>query len=491
MSAQQSTILKRFSILIVCVITLMGAVFIAITYFSTRTYHEAGTQLLNKEVAAHIAKFASPFEGGGVNKAKADSVFYNAMVISPSAEVYFLDTSGKVIAYHAAKKEILEWHVGLPAILRYISSGGEEYIKGTDPRNPSDERIFSASRVIEDGKLIGYIYVIFGSKESESLASVLFGRHGLNLGILAFITITGLSVIICLVYLRGIRKEYRQTIGILSHFERGDFHARFPVSGNRELKPVAHAFNKMADLLSSSINRLKMSEQERKTFIATISHDLRTPLAIARGYAETLILNNNANTTPDSQADEYSKLIHSKILLLENRVSQLFELSRMDAVEFNPRFEPFVPAEIVQEQVNSFQLIAQERSVQLGCSECVQHVWIRGDIGMFERVVQNLVDNAVKNTSAGGLVEASITAEENALLFRITNEGIPLSSALLAWINESAEAGSVTAERPARLGLGLMIVKRILQLHQSHLEVESSQGKNVFSWRMPLYRLPG
>jgi uncharacterized membrane protein len=90
---------KRISILVFSLITVLGLLFILLTYLATTHYHQASTQLLNREVAAHIAKFTSPFESDGINKRKADSVFHDAMVISPSAEVYFLDTTGKVIAY--------------------------------------------------------------------------------------------------------------------------------------------------------------------------------------------------------------------------------------------------------------------------------------------------------------------------------------------------------------------------------------------------------
>ena len=103
MKQRKFSIIRRIAILIFVLITVMCTLFMVITYFATIHFYEASTQLLNKDVAGHIAKFSSPFEPGGINKAKADSVFQNAMVISPSDEVYFLDTTGKVVAFHAPK----------------------------------------------------------------------------------------------------------------------------------------------------------------------------------------------------------------------------------------------------------------------------------------------------------------------------------------------------------------------------------------------------
>ena len=128
-----------------------------ITYFSTVNCHEASTQLLNKDVAAHIAKLTSPFTIKGIDKKKADSVFYDAMVLSPSAEVYFLDTVGKVIAYHADENDIKQWTLPLDNIKKLIASQGKEYIKSTDQRDPGNSKIFSAAEVYNGSQLLGYI----------------------------------------------------------------------------------------------------------------------------------------------------------------------------------------------------------------------------------------------------------------------------------------------------------------------------------------------
>ncbi len=147
MKAKKFTIFRRISILFFTIITALCLLFIGITYYSTTNYHQASTQLLNKDVAAHIAKFTSPFENDGINKQKADSVFHDAMVISPSAEVYFLDTVGKVIAFHLNENKIEQWQLPLQNIKELIASKGEKYITGPDPRDPTNPKIFSAAEV--------------------------------------------------------------------------------------------------------------------------------------------------------------------------------------------------------------------------------------------------------------------------------------------------------------------------------------------------------
>ncbi|MEJ7585925.1 MAG: HAMP domain-containing sensor histidine kinase [Ferruginibacter sp.] len=464
----------------------MAVLFILITYLATSYYHDASTQLLNKDVAAHIAKFTSPFTSSGISREKADSVFQDAMVLSPAAEVYFLDTTGKVLYFHASEKEIREWQVDLATLTKYISTKGAIYLKATDPKDPANDKIFSAAEVNNQRKKLGYIYVIFGSKHSENIVSFLFGSHVLRLAIQAFIVIILFSLILSLIYLKRVSRNFQLMIGVLERFEAGEYTARFDSNSNNELQPVTTAFNKMADLLSSSIEKLKMTEQERKDFIATISHDLRTPLSIARGYAETLALKTSKAELTAAEKLQYSQLIYNKIVHIENMVKQLFELTKIDAIEFKPSREPFVLSEIVQESVDTFQMLAAEKNVNLRCSRCNEHIWVNADVGMMERVIQNLTDNALKNTFPGGSVDIEINSDANLVIFKITNDGAELSQSLYNWIKDFNESVTSVAGRPKKAGLGLLIVQKILHLHNSILSFAREDNKNIFSFALPI-----
>jgi signal transduction histidine kinase len=488
MKPKKITIFRRIAALIFILITGLGLLFMSITYLSTTTYHEASTQLLNKDVAAHIAKFTSPFEGEKVNPRKADSVFYNAMVINPSAEVYFLDTNGKVMAYHSPKKEIRLWTVPLRPIKEYIGKKGAIFIRGADPKDLHQKKIFSASEVKSANKKLGYIYVILGSKKSQGLVDILYGNHIMKLAITAFIAVILLSVFLSILYLKRMQKSFLRMITVVERFERGDYTARFNLNEKDELLPVTQAFNKMADLLSTTITKLTKSEEERKTFIATISHDLRTPLSIARGYTETLMLKRETGDVTKEEQKHYSQLIYNKMLQIENMVKQLFELSKMESIEFKPKFEPFVLSEIVDESVNTFQMMAKERKVGLECVQCLQHVWVNADIRMMERVIQNLVENALKSTPEGGKVIASILTDGNSVIFKVENSGNPLPHDLLRWVNQFESDKELMNNRPAKLGLGLLIVKKILLLHTSNLSAGYENGSNIFSFSLPLYK---
>jgi signal transduction histidine kinase len=491
MKEVQFNIFRRMAILVFSLITVLGALFTAITYLATTNYHQASTQLLNKDVADHIAKFTSPFDKNGINKQKADSVFEDAMVLSPSSEVYFLDTAGTVIAYHAPQKDIRLWRIPLTNIHQYIAANGRHYIKAPDPKDPLHLKIFSAAEVYVQNQKLGYIYVILNSKSSESIMGTLLGSHVGNLAVKAFATIIVLSLLISILYLMRLRKSFNRMADVLRRFEDGDYTVRFQTKKQDELALVGHAFNNMADLLLQNINNLKKSEQDRKDFIAIISHDLRTPLAIVRGYAETLLIRKNTKEISDEQRHEYVQLILHKIHQVEIMVRQLFELSRIEAAEFKPNKEPFVLSEIVQEIINTFQLAAAEKGVSLRCTQCQYHVWVHADVSMIERAVQNLIENALKSTPAGGTIQVSIVLDANHLVFSIANTGNPMPDDLIQWINTFKEDNSLLRKRPAKLGLGLLIVQKILLLHDSSLEAYTQEGtRNIFTFPIPVYTVP-
>ena len=486
MKTKKITIFRRIGILFFILITVLCLLFMALSYFLTTNFHQASTQLLNKEVAAHIAEFTSPFEKNGINKAKADSVFKNAMVLSPGAEIYFLDTAGKVMAFYAPKDEIKLWTIPLKNIKKLIASKGEIYIKSPDPKDIANPKIFSAAEVKGKSGNLGFIYVILRS--NKNVTEMLYFSYITKLLIIAFCVIIVLSIIFSFIYLNRMQRGFNRVIGVLEKFQNGDLAARFQIKEDDEWAPVTLAFNIMADMLSDNINRLTRSVKERKDFIINISHDLKTPLAVARGYTESLSIKNVNHELSKSEQEEYVQIILDKIQQVDIMVNQLFELSRMDSVEFAPAREPFVLSEIVQETVNNFQLNASQKGVFLKCTQCQYHVWINADISLMERAVQNLINDAIDNTDQHETIQVSMEVVNNELIFKLHYIGNLLQQDLLQWLNNSREESTLQANFITTSGIRFLIVKKILQLHGSSLKAFTDNNTgNIFTFSVPIY----
>ncbi len=425
MSTSPFVLFRRIYLVVFLLIALLGIVFTGITYLATTSFYETSTQLLNKDVASHIARFTSPYGREGFDRQKADSVFYDAMVISPSAEVYFLDTTGKVIYYHGAPTEIKSAMVSLAAIHEYLLSGGTKHITGPDPRDPGHRKIFSAAAVEGESGRVGYIYVVLGSQQYRSVTQMLYNSRITPSVLVTVVVILAISLGVTMLYLKRMRVRFDELVNAMGkRFREGDF-------------------------------------------MVNLSHDLRTPLAIARGYGETLLL--KKGELPLSEERAYMELVVDNIRQVEGTVNQLFELAKIESPSFEAHREPFVLSEMLGEVMRA--VGAQQRIEQRGMED---GSWIEADVAMMERVLQNLVVNAMAYTPAGGWVAVSLFREGDKLLFSIENEGPPLAAGLLDWIN----GGQV---RPARPAIGLTIVRKILQLHGYRLRAESREGKNLFT----------
>ena len=427
------TIFRRIYIVIFLLIALLVVIFTGITYMATTNFYEMSTQLLNKDVAAHIAKFTSPYGREGFDRQKADSVFYEAMVISPSAEVYFLDTTGEVIYFHGRAQEIKSYRVSLDHILRYLASNGTQHINGPDPRDPAHPKIFSAAAVEGDSGRLGYIYVILGSAQYRSVTQMLYNSEVTPTVLIAVAAILTISLLITLLYLQRMRLRFDELVDVMGkRFREGDF-------------------------------------------MVNLSHDLRTPLAIARGYSETLLLKKGDLSV--LQEKEYLELVAGKIRQVEGVVNQLFELAKLESPNFVPHREPMVFGEMMGEVLRAAG--AQDRIEQRGVED---GSWIEADVAMMERVVQNLLVNALAYTPEGGRIGLSLARVGNELVFSIENDGPALSEELLAWLNRP------DAVRPSRPAVGLTIVRKVLLLHGYVFHAESVAGRNRFEIRMGVYR---
>jgi signal transduction histidine kinase len=485
MTKGKFNLFKRIGILIFLLITVLSVLFIGLTYVTTNEFYQSGTQLVDKDVAAHIAKFTSPYEDKGINKNIADSIFYNAMVLNPGIEVYFLDTAGNIMYYHAPDSVIKLRKIPLNNIIQHIHANGEDYIKGPDPKDPEERKVFSAAEVNSNGKKLGYIYVILGGNEYKNATGMLFRSHAIGFALMASGVIIVLSIVLSLLYVNRLQKSFKKIIQVLNEYMEGNLSARFEKNAKDAFAPITDSFNQMANLLSYNINRLKQTEQERKDFIATISHDLRTPLSVAKGYTETAITKIHNREINRHEIDGFIQLVHKKLQQIEIMVQDLFELSRMESIHFSPNKELFIFSEVLNEIYKVSEKTAAAKNISVTCKGCEDPSWINADIRMMERVVQNLFDNAIKYTPAGYNIHIEIKREDDALIVIFTNSGAGLSDDLVNWVNITPQqTDSPAVIKPANSGLGLLIVKKILELHNYGFMVTTDAGLISFTIQM-------
>jgi signal transduction histidine kinase len=273
----------------------------------------------------------------------------------------------------------------------------------------------------------------------------------------------------------------------VKEFPEGNLQARIKVNSRDELALLAHTFNEMADSLEKNLEELKTVENLRRELIANVSHDLRTPIAAVHGYAETIVM--KKDTLSPAERERYTNIILQSTEKLAKLVDQLFELSKLEALERKPHLEVFNIAELVQEVYHQYLILAGQKKIAMNCTHCQDNIFVRADIGMMERVLQNLIDNAIKYTPEEGTISIRLSSQDNQLDILVSNTGPGIPASYLPHIFErySQKSTSRPTFPPSGMGLGLVIVKRILDLHGFTIDVQTQPDKEThFRFQLPI-----
>ncbi len=373
---------------------IISVVYIYIAAFTAEMYYQEASQRLNQELAQHIAAENQFFIDGETNQEVLKEIFHNIMVINPNIEVYLLDTKGKILSYFAPNKELKLDHVHLEPIKEFLEVGTSTFVMGADPKNEHGEKTFSAAEVYEKDIHRGYIYVILGGEDYENAAQFVFGSYILRLGLRSMTITIIAAALFSLIAIGLITKNMRKIVSVVRRFKEGDLNTRIKFKSKGELGEFADSFNEMADTIVKNIDEIKTMDNLRRELVANVSHDLRTPLATIQGYIETILI--KSDTLSDDEKNTYMKTILNSTERLKTLVSELFELSKLEASETKPNLEPFSIAEIVQDIQQKNKVIAEKKNIELSVDFPYTLPLVYADIGMMEKVIQNLLDNAIK-----------------------------------------------------------------------------------------------
>jgi signal transduction histidine kinase len=254
----------------------------------------------------------------------------------------------------------------------------------------------------------------------------------------------------------------------------GELGTRVEVRGADEVADLARSFNRMSEELGQYFERKQQLEQARRDLLAAVSHDLRTPLASIRAMVEAI--NDRVVTDPDT-VQRYLALIQQESQHLGQLIDDLFELSRIESGSLELRLQSIPLPELVAETVEGLRVQAEERGVELSavCQTGVPTLPLDGP--RIQRVLINLIQNAVRHTPAGGEVRVEVAREDGhvRLVVADTGEGIALEDQ--ARIFDQFYRGEKSRSRDSGgTGLGLAIARGIVEAHHGTIRVDSKPG---------------
>jgi two-component system, OmpR family, sensor histidine kinase BaeS len=247
---------------------------------------------------------------------------------------------------------------------------------------------------------------------------------------------------------------------------RGGTPAPVPVRGEDEIAELARAFNKMTE-------RLATDEDQRRRLFAGIAHELRTPLSVIQGTLEG-VLDRVMEPTPERIAT-----LHSQTLLLARLITDLRDLSLAQAGQLQLNLQALDAGPVVRETLEALAPLAEERGVALRSDIARRLPRIDADPDRLRQIVQNLVENAVRYTPAGGEVRVAMRADDaGGVRLTVADTGTGVAAADLPHIfRHFYRADQSRARSSGGTGLGLAIVKSLVDAHGGRVDVESTVGK--------------
>ncbi len=259
-------------------------------------------------------------------------------------------------------------------------------------------------------------------------------------------------------------------------FGNGDFSIRVKANGNDEIGELARAFNTMADSLAAS-------EGMRRSFIANVSHELKTPMTTIAGFIDGIL----DGTIPRERENYYLNIVTVEVKRLSRLVTSMLALSRIDSGELKMVKRKFNISETVLTTFLTFEQKIEERRIEIRGLEDNPQLYIEGDSDMIHQVVYNLVENATKFTNVGGRIDVDIEDKNSDVWVSITNTGPGIPPEQIGYIfDRFYKTDKSRSVDKNGMGLGLYIVKTIIRLHEGEISAESEEGKYTrFKFRLP------
>ncbi len=463
----------RISSIFILVLLIVGCSYVFITAITAQRYFQETTQRLNATVAEYMIEEVNPFVNGEVNEAALGTIMHSMMAVNPGIEVYLLDPAGEILSYVVLDQLVKLKRVDLAPVKDFIASKGDYFVMGDDPRNPGEKSVFSATAVYEDDQLLGYVYIILASEKYETIASGVLGSYWMQLTFNSILITLVVALLIGLVLIAWLTRHLRAIVKTVERFKDGDLNARVPdYKTDSEFAVLGDTFNHMADRILDNIEELKKADNLRRELIANVSHDLRNPLAIINGYIETLQIKGDRLSKQDQ--DKYLRIISDSTDKLTKLVADLFDLSKLESGQMHVKLEHLKVQELLFDSALKYELLAQTKGIQITSQICQNLPIVKADLSLIDRVIQNLLDNAVKYTPHEGqiLIDAC-AANHGGVNIKIRNSGSGIPQAELNSLFDRYYMVDKDQQGVQGSGLGLAIVKHILEIHGSEIKIHS------------------
>lgn len=457
---------KKFFLTTTSIILVsITAITIILSFFVSSYFTKEKLKVL-EEICEAVVTATEKLTGDSVDFIKSPVVF-NQLADITEADIFIVDLKGNIVVCGCD-----DWAVdGLcihnkntvsTSVLNKFAK--DDYSEYGDLEGFFDKAVFIHSKVLknESGEKISYVFA------SLSPANI----HDFYKKVLWMLFVSSIVPLIAMIiaeYFVSYRftKPLRLMAEASRRMAKGDFSKRIPVTGNDEISELAVAFNQMT-------NSLVKTEDTRRSFVANVSHELKTPMTTIGGFIDGII----DGTIPPEKHNYYLGVVSAEIKRLSRLVQSMLSLSKLESGEMKINATEFSISDMLLEIVVSQEQRIEEKELEILGLDLLENTVVTADKDLIHQVIYNLVDNAVKFTNQKGKISFFIEDNEEFTEFKIQNTGEGIDEKELPFVfDRFYKADKSRSKIKDSTGLGLYIANTIISIHGGKISVRSVKNK--------------
>lgn len=426
----------------------------------------------NKSLLVDVARQAEDMYQKGLS---TDGVELAALDRSESVSIFFLNEKLEII-YRSSNQNHLTDPKKIPReIETQISQGVELPFFGTTEKGDSEAPNIVYAKAVGDKSVMVLVKSIKGIRESVAIANHFYTFAGLASLLIGMLAIIPFSRIVTQPIIR--MQEVTRALSQLN------FSQLVTVHGQDELSELAESINTMSTQLQRSITALQEDVVRHKQLIRDLSHELKAPLAVIKGYSEGLM--HGLATSRDKQ-EQYMKTIVNECVRMDGLIQDMLYLSKLEAGTYQPSVTEFYAKAFLEGVIDRFASQLQEKNC-VCVLQCDPNITLRADVKLLEKAISNYLDNAVTHVNSNGAVVVECKPKAGSMEIFVTNTGVPIPEEQIARIWDAFYMCDTARNRTANgHGVGLAIVKSVADLHHAKCFVANTEHGVQFVFSLPM-----
>ena len=449
-------------------VAIMGALVIG---FSASYFSETTRTSLRKNAEQAVEITLVGMEDYGYQKVPVSTVQNGYRIISSTTEtqIFLVNLEGKTLLCSEGENCNHRTYSISEDIIKKAAAG--EYDGSGTLGGIYDTSHYTVGIPIKHGEEV--LAVLFASTEATDVW--FFIMDLMDIIFFCALIATAVSSVAIYFVTNRMTKPLREMAAAARSFSTGDFTVRVPAEGEDEIAQLARSFNHMADSMADL-------ESVRRSFIANVSHELKTPMMTIGGFIDGIL----DGTVPEEKRKQYLLIVSEEIKRLSRLVKSMLSVARIQAGDMKLNPTDFDVNELVCRTVFSFEQKIEEKKLEIMGLES-DEVFVNADNDLIHQVVYNLIDNAVKFVNEGGCISFSYAVKDGSVFVSVKNTGAGIAQQELPRLfDRFYKTDKSRSLDKTGVGLGLYIVQTIVNQHKGDLLVKSVEGEYTeFTFSVP------